>query len=104
MAEPLKLAAGAVLDADERIQAFIAIAARDLLAEKSGYIERRLLEGCNRLVIETTISPSRPWRGVKQPQGVLSRTLYEIPRWRDQPKTRLRIWLARRRYRSRIQA
>lgn len=73
---------------DAGIAALIAIQTRDILSEQYGMIERHLLEGADRLIVETEIGSS----------GLLSRVLYEIPRWRDHPKNRFRIWAARRRY------
>jgi len=78
---------------DNSIQALLAVKASDLLNQRSCYIERRLLEGADRLMVETDIYAST---GLK---GVLEKNVYEIPRWRAHPKSRFRIWLARRRYR-----
>ena len=92
-----------VSTADETINALIAAQAQEIQSDQYGYIERRLLEGCDRLIIEE-ITGTPIWREIpagetsSNPTGRLSRTVYEIPRWRDQPVTRFRIWRARRRY------
>lgn len=56
---------------------------------RNAAIERKLLAGCNRLVVTDELAGT-----------VIGRTVYEIPRWRDAPIRRLRIWWLRRNYRT----
>jgi hypothetical protein len=90
---------------DDSIQALLAVKASDLLGQRACYVERRLLEGCDRLIVETDIYAEGaglvavPVKFRANLRGTVSKTVYEIPRWRDHPRDRLRIWQARRRYR-----
>jgi len=67
----------------ELIEQYTGVAMR----QRSTAVERRILEGSNRVVVDDTFAGM-----------VLGRAIYEVPRWRDMPIKRLKIALARRRF------
>lgn len=75
----------------QRIAALLDLKVADLMNQPACALEQRLLAGADRIVVDVELGEP----------GLLSRVVYEIPRWRDRPRARFRIWLERCRYRWR---